>query len=244
VRLLVSVATADEARAAMAGGADVIDAKDPSAGALGPVALESLCAICAVVNGERPLTAALGDVDDETAIERATLALTSAGAALVKIGFAGIHDLDRVAALIAAAVSGASRGEGSKAGVVAVAYADADGVGAGLGPFVPLVARAGARGVLLDTVDKNGPGLRDLVPFDRLAAWVADAHQAGLQVAIAGRLTVDDLQFVSDTGADIAGVRGAACDLGRNGRVSAEKVRLLRARCLPESPGYNLTSRP
>src|SRR5206468_12949606 len=124
---------------------------------------------------------------------RAAFAFTPAGAALVKIGFAGIHDLDRVDALIAAAVSGASRGGRGRAGVVAVAYADVDRVGgAGLEPFVPLAARAGAHGVLLDTVDKNGPGLRDLVPFDTLAAWVADAHQAGLRVAIAGRLTVDD----------------------------------------------------
>src|SRR6185312_12126683 len=37
VRLLISVANADEARAALDGGADIIDAKDPGAGALGSV---------------------------------------------------------------------------------------------------------------------------------------------------------------------------------------------------------------
>ena len=61
-----------------------------------------------------------------------------------------------------------------------------------------------------------------------LAAWVADAHDAGLLVALAGKLTADDLTFVRDAGADIAGVRGAACDGGRTGRVTADKVRLLR----------------
>jgi uncharacterized protein (UPF0264 family) len=36
MRLLVSVAGPDDARAALAGGADVIDAKDPGRGALAP----------------------------------------------------------------------------------------------------------------------------------------------------------------------------------------------------------------
>jgi uncharacterized protein (UPF0264 family) len=33
---------------------------------------------------------------------------------------------------------------------------------------------------------------------------------------------------VRDAGADIAGVRGAACENGRTGRVSADRVRLLQ----------------
>ena len=41
---------------------------------------------------------------------------------------------------------------------------------------------------------------------------------------LAGKLAADDLPFVRDTGADVAGVRGAACEGGRTGRVSADKV--------------------
>jgi uncharacterized protein (UPF0264 family) len=33
---------------------------------------------------------------------------------------------------------------------------------------------------------------------------------------------------VRETGADVAGVRGAACDAGRMGHVSADRVRLLQ----------------
>ena len=40
MHLLVSVRNAEEAAAALAGGADVIDAKDPAAGALGPVPVQ------------------------------------------------------------------------------------------------------------------------------------------------------------------------------------------------------------
>ena len=87
---------------------------------------------------------------------------------------------------------------------------------------------AGAEGMLLDTADKAGPGLRDLVAFDALAILVGRLHGRGLFVALAGRLTAGDLPFIRATGADVAGVRGAACDTGRTGRVSADRVRLLQ----------------
>ena len=231
MRLLVSVSNVAEASAALAGGADVIDAKDPLAGALGAVSAEALREIHAVVAGSRPLTAALGDAAGEAAIERAAREFAAAGAALVKIGFAGIRSPGRVAMLTAAAVRGATA-SGASAGVVAVAYADADGA-ASLAPaeLIEVAARAGAAGVLLDTADKRGPGLRELVETRALAAWVSEAHDTGLLVALAGRLTADDLTFVRDTGADVAGVRGAACVGGRTGHVTEEKVRLLRTLC-------------
>jgi uncharacterized protein (UPF0264 family) len=234
LRLLVSVSGASEASAALAGGADVIDAKDPRAGALGAVAPRVLREIHAAVAGARPVTAALGDAEDEADTERAAYTFAAAGAALVKVGFAQIADADRAAALTAAAARGAAAGSDGTCGVVVVAYADATGAGA-LEPaaFADVAVRGGARGVLLDTADKSGPGLRDLIERRALAAWIAGAHEAGLFVALAGRLTAADVSFVRDAGADVAGVRGAACDGGRLGRVSAEKVAALRAICGP-----------
>src|SRR5205809_7213500 len=121
MRLLISVASAIEASAALAGGADLIDAKDAHAGALGPMAPAVLREIHAVVAGARPVTAALGDADNEESIERSARIYAAAGAALVKVGFAGVANHCHVAALITAAVRGASSAGG---GVVAVAYAD------------------------------------------------------------------------------------------------------------------------
>jgi uncharacterized protein (UPF0264 family) len=232
MRLLVSVATAADASAAVAGGADIIDAKDPRAGALGAVHVEVLRAIHDVVAGRRPVTAALGDAADEAAIERAAHVFTAAGADFVKVGFGGAPG-ERIAPLVSAAVRGAKAGSRGNAGVIAVAYADADRA-ASLAEL-PEWAALGAEGVLLDTMDKSGPGLRGLVTAHALAAWVARAHEAGLLVALAGKLTADDLAFVGAAGADIAGVRGAACHGGRAGRVGADRVRLLRALCEPES---------
>ena len=229
MQLLVSVGSATEAVAALAGGADVIDAKDSLAGALGAVSVEALREIHDAVAGSRPVTAALGDATDEVRVEHDARTFAGAGATLVKVGFAGIACAERVEALTAAAVRGAAAGRHGQSGVVVVAYADSDRAKS-LPPdaFVTLAARAGAEGVILDTADKAGPGLRGLVSPGALAAWVADVHDAGLFVALAGRLTSADFPFVRDAGADIAGVRGAACDGGRRGRVTSDRVRLLR----------------
>jgi uncharacterized protein (UPF0264 family) len=231
MRLLVSVASAAEALAALEGGADIIDAKEPRAGALGAVATEVLRDIHGVVDGRRLVSAALGDAGDE-AIECTARTFVSNGAALVKVGFAGISDPGTVEALVAAAVRGAVSGSAGVAGVVAVAYADSERASSiEARSLVRAAARGGAVGVLLDTADKSGPGVRGLLAAGPLSSWAAEAHAAGLFVAVAGKLTAADLPFVSDAGADIVGVRGAACDGGRTGRVSVDKVRRLRALC-------------
>jgi uncharacterized protein (UPF0264 family) len=237
MRLLVSVADARDAAAALAGGADLIDAKDPGAGALGAVTPRRLREISASVAGARPLTAALGDAGHEAEVERNSRWFAAAGAALVKVGFSGTADLERVAALVAAARRGAAQGSGGRSGVIAVAYADADRA-TSPGPLTVLEAagRSAARGVLIDTADKAGPGLRQLVTPSTLAAWVAGAHRRRLVVTLAGKLTAEDLPFVRDLGADVAGVRSAACTGGRAGRVDAATVRRLRTLCGAPAP--------
>lgn len=224
MRLLISVATPEEAEAAVAGGANLIDAKNPVAGALGAVSLEMLRRIHASVDRQRPITAALGDASDEAAIERMAHDYASLGTTFVKVGFAAIESAERVAQLIKAASQGA--GTTGRCGVVAVAYADAGYARSlDMDALLDVAAQAGASGVLLDTADKTGPGLRDLVTPQQLKAWVESAHEAGLVVALAGRLTAGDLTLVRDSGADIAGFRGAACDGDRLTQVSIERVR-------------------
>jgi uncharacterized protein (UPF0264 family) len=233
MRLLVSVADADDAAAAVVGGADIIDAKDPMAGPLGAVTIPTFLSIRDCVAGTRPVSAALGDPSDWTEAASLGRAFASRGAAFVKIGFAGIDDRARAMDLLRATVDGVRETADASdrhCDVVAVAYADA------IGPISrdligEAALNAGASGVLLDTMCKSGPGLRALVDASVLADWVAALHAARLTVALAGRLTIDDLPFVHDSGADIAGIRGAACTGGRAGRVAADKVVQLREKC-------------
>jgi len=230
MQLLVSVSDAAEARAASDGGADIIDAKDPLMGALGAVRPDVLSEIRRVVDPSRLVTAALGDADVAAAVEELARERLVRGARLVKAGFAGVADAGRVEAIIAR-LARACAAVGEASGVIAVAYADARVVGCiDAHELLAIAARSGASGVLVDTADKRGPGLLDLWSMATLESWVSQAHAHGLMVAVAGKLGLDDLQAVADAGADVAGVRGAACVRGRIGRVSSERVRALAAR--------------
>jgi len=228
MQLLVSVANSIEALHAIDGGADLIDAKDPLNGALGPVSLETLRGIHTVVAGRRVVTAALGDATDERRVEKAAFDYGSVGVRFVKIGFADITDCERVELLITAAVRGVRATAPGQCGVVAVAYADSGGQ-TSLQPtaLIDVAARAGATGVLLDTARKDGVSLLRLSSTVALGRWVAKAHDLGLIVALAGKLTAENLPLIYELGTDIAGVRGAACEEGRSSGVAEVNVRRL-----------------
>ncbi len=233
MQLLVSVADATEARAAVDGGTDVIDAKNPLKGALGAVSLSTLREIHLAVAGRRVVSAALGDADNEETIERAAYEYAATGVGFVKVGFAGIRSTMRVARLIAAAIRGVRATDRLGCGVVAVAYADT-GASTAIDriALIGTAADAGATGVLIDTERKEGPGLLGLLSPQQLAAWVAMAHDRHLTVALAGKLSATDLPLISETGADIVGVRGAACLSGRSGPVVESKIRSLKSALL------------
>ena len=227
MRLLVSVASAAEARLALEGDADIIDVKDPTRGSLGAAHASVLRDIVDAVSGARPISAALGDAADERAVEDAARAAAIHRLAYVKLGFAGVADVARVESLIAAAVRGV-RSVSTSSGVVAVAYADAARVDAASPERVIEAAeRARAVGVLLDTARKEDGALFDHMDQVQVGRWVRLAHEAALTAALAGSLTAADLAGARSLGADIAGVRGAACEGGRTGRVSRERVAAL-----------------
>ena len=147
---------------------------------------------------------------------------------------------ETVTRILATAVA-ALADSGSSALVVAVAYADA----ARAGTLTPdLIVRrahgAGASGVLLDTHTKDGIGLLGWITPTALGAWVEGARHEGLLTAVAGSLTLEDFDTVVGAAADVVGVRGAACQGGRQGQVRADKVRALRRRL----DGFGLGSVP
>src|SRR2546429_6553788 len=120
MQLLISVAGPAEARAALHGGADVIDAKDPRRGALGPVSVQRLAAIRAAVAGARPLSAAVGDATSEDAVAGSVAAALSVGVAFVKLGLAGVTSEARADRLAVAARRGGGTAGGAR--LVPVGY--------------------------------------------------------------------------------------------------------------------------
>ena len=215
MKLLVSVTDAAEARLAVAGGVDIVDVKNPAEGSLGAPAPGVIAQVRDELPSGLPLSAALGDLPCLPGTAAlAALGAARAGAAYVKLGLWGMTQVDDAVAVLRAARV-AVEGE---AEVVAVAYADAARVPRRpLAPseLVGAAREAGVSGCLIDTAIKDGRGLLSWLEPDALAELVDEAHAAGLELALAGELRAEDLVAVRATGADIVGVRSAACRGGR-----------------------------
>ena len=240
MRLLVSVRSAAEVDAAVAGGAEIVDAKEPSLGSLGAVSPAVLRAIAGALPPGTPLSVALGDPADARAVAQAVAALDGlvpgAGETFVKLGLTSVDGNDRTEELVTAAVAAASRSPILPA-VIVVAYADhAMAGGPSADRVIELAARAGAWGVLLDTGIKDGRDLFDHIDPSALRRWIQAAHRSGLLAAVAGSLTEEGVRRLADQPADVVGVRGAACSGGREGVVVEERVRRLRLAIGPVRP--------
>ena len=218
MQLLVSVRSAEEARVALAGGAGIVDAKDPESGALGAVSPEILAGIREAVPPDVPLSAALGDVtsqeDVATAFARVPVSLSFA-----KLGFQGVNRAHVVERLLGTAVRLAA-GLSGEPGVIAVAYADWSRTGSlQPGAFPEIVRRAGAHGLLIDTAIKGQGRLPDFLGAEELWAIGCALRRDDLCFAVAGSLSTSDVPFALAAGADIFGLRGAVSKGGRNGRL-------------------------
>ncbi|MGH8728453.1 MAG: (5-formylfuran-3-yl)methyl phosphate synthase, partial [Burkholderiales bacterium] len=86
-KFLASVTSVEEARIAFECGADLIDCKDPSSGALGALRDETVAAIVKYVAGRRPVSATIGDLPMEPSLICAAVkAKVKTGVDYVKIG--------------------------------------------------------------------------------------------------------------------------------------------------------------
>lgn len=219
-RLLISVRDADEACIAIEAGADLIDLKDPAAGALGAVDLRLASRIVTMVGGQRTTSAAVGDLPpDASILGDAARRMASTGVGYVKVGLicpagAEVCDVIRKLAPVARDVA-----------LIAVVFADA----LPAGNPVAAAAAAGFAGVMLDTADKRGGRLLDYLTVSPLRGFVASARAARLICGLAGSLRHDDIPQLAELGPDYLGFRGAACRRShRDDILDARQVALLR----------------
>ena len=219
-RLLVSVRSAAEAQAALAGGAAIIDVKEPDNGALGRADPAVWQAVRAVTPSHVPVSVALGELHEWADVaEPASLVPLScfAGIAYCKLGLARARSSWREdwARLRVAWQGGPSW--------VAVAYAD---WGQAESPCPEDVLAAAlsipeCAGVLIDTYDKANR----LTVAGPWSSVIEGAHQHGRFVALAGGLSCAAIEECAGIGADVFAVRGAACrDGDRRASVNAKQV--------------------
>jgi uncharacterized protein (UPF0264 family) len=219
-----------EAAEAIAGGADIIDVKNPSEGPLGAnfpwvirqireLTPENLQVSCTI--GEAPAIPAT--------VSLAAFGAASLGVDYVKVGLYGTKTLQNAVTLLQT-VSRAVKDCNSKIKVVAAGYADFQRAQS-LDPLLVPQAAAEAKVdvAMLDTAVKDGKRLFDFLTGEQLLEFVGLVHKNGLDAALAGSLRKQDLPAIHGFGADIAGVRGAACSNSNRvtGHITKERVREL-----------------
>ncbi|WP_454016352.1 (5-formylfuran-3-yl)methyl phosphate synthase [Azospirillum sp. Marseille-Q6669] len=229
-RLLASVASLEELTLAARGGADILDLKNPKAGALGAWPLDSIAR--AVDTATRwpirtPLSATVGDLPMDPAAVAGRVAETSAsGVDYVKIGlFPSGDPAGCVAALAPEARSGAR--------IVAVLFAD---LWTDPGTLLPDIARAGLAGAMLDTAGKGSGGLLRHKTKEELARFLVQARSHGLLTGLAGSLRLDDIPALLPLAPDYLGFRTALCaGADRGGALDPAALAAVRD-ALPEQP--------
>lgn len=233
MKVLVSPETLEEACAAFEGGADIIDVKNVEEGALGA---NYPWVIREIVQGIGPgavFAASIGDLDHEPGnAALAALGAVVSGARYVKAGLYGVRSVAEGMAVMTA-VRRACKEYAPQTLVVAAGFADWRRFGAIDPAAVVEVARAAQCDVvMLDTAIKDGRTLFDALDLYQLRAFVEAGHDAGLAVALAGSIRIEDIPRVAATGTDIVGVRGGVCaGNDRTARIDAARVRLFTQRC-------------
>ena len=224
-RLLVSVRSAAEASAAVEGGADLVDVKEPSRGSLGRADDAAVAAVLRAVGGRKPVSAAWGELRDHLACPQRTRGF--GGLCYVKWGLARCGGTTDWPSMLDAAAGQLPAG----CRPVAVAYADWQRAAApkprALCEFV-CAKRWGA--FLLDTWQKDGKTLLDFLAPSDIQLLVERCRDAGLPVALAGSLGRREIELLLPVAPDWFAVRGAACrNEDRNGPIDGERVRDLVA---------------
>jgi uncharacterized protein (UPF0264 family) len=204
--------------------------KNPREGALGASFPWTIRLVREMARDNVEVSCTIGDLPNlPGSVSLAALGAAATGVDYVKVGLGGVENKSDAVFLLRSAVK-AAKDYNSAVKVVTTGYADAARVGSINPVLVPEIAdKANADVAMVDTSVKDGGDLFTFLTNDQVKRIVEDAHDRGLQAALAGSLKKEHLPEVFALRADIVGFRGAACTNGDrlNGRVTREAVQEL-----------------
>jgi uncharacterized protein (UPF0264 family) len=230
LKLLISPKNETEAVEAIAGGADIIDVKNPEEGPLGASFPWVIKRIREITPANIEVSCTIGEMPSlPGSMALAALGAATTGVNYIKAGLYGLKTPQEAVNLMRC-VTKPAKDHNPSIQVVASGYADAARVGTVDPLLVPEIAhQAQADIAMLDTAMKDGKTLFNFLTKLQLQSFVKKAHGYGLKAAFAGSLHKEDLPVIQALGADVAGMRGAACTLSDRvkGRITREKVQEL-----------------
>ena len=226
--MLASVANKSEAETVLAAGVDIIDLKNPAAGALGAVECHIAEEVVDYVAGRCLVSATIGDLPMLAApISDGINKISETGVDIIKVGiFSDNISKDILSVLDEKINSGIN--------IVLVLFAD---LITKSNNFDEL-ATAGISGVMLDTANKMQGSLRTILSDKQLMLFVEQAHSAGLMAGLAGSLRLEDIESLLTLEPDYLGFRGALCRRAqREAALDILAVRRIRA-MIPKVVSY------
>jgi uncharacterized protein (UPF0264 family) len=231
MKLLVSPINIEEAIAALNGGADIIDVKNPKEGSLGANFPWVIKAVKDAVNSKTPISATIGDMNYKPGTASlAALGAAVSGAEYVKVGLYDIQTREQ-AFDMAEHVVKSVKGYDPDKKVVISGYSDYKRINSiPVGELPSISAQCGADVVMMDTGIKDGRSTFDFMSHKELSEFVESAHDLGLQTAIAGSIKFEDIDSLNQIGPDIIGIRGCVCGGDRNSAIQQELVEALKSR--------------
>jgi (5-formylfuran-3-yl)methyl phosphate synthase len=216
--MLASVRSPAEAEAVCAGGADIVDLKDPGKGALGALDIEVAADIVRSVGRRKPISAAAGPMQGAPqAIADSVAAIAATGVDYVKVGIAP-------QSVAANCVRELSRQAGDTK-LVGVLFADC-------APDFEMLGRMadnGFTGAMLDTAKKGSGRLLDHMDIAALDRFIDHCRKRGLMSGLAGSLEAPDVPRLLPLQPDYLGFRGSLCrGRMREAEIDAAAVRMIR----------------
>ncbi|MFQ5916502.1 MAG: (5-formylfuran-3-yl)methyl phosphate synthase [Candidatus Binatia bacterium] len=229
--LLVSPRDINEALAAVRGGADILDIKNPEEGSLGANFPWIIAEVRRAVPASIPISAAIGDFPNlPGSAALAAFGALRAGASIIKVGLKGPKDVKSATYLVRQVVR-AVKGTDGSAKVAVCAYGDYQRAGTIDPLLIPRIAsKCGADIAMVDTAIKDGQPLTDFLREGDLKAFINKARSHGLRAAFSGSLGYREVRTLRLLNPEVIGVRGAACEGGdrKKGKISERRVRRLK----------------
>jgi uncharacterized protein (UPF0264 family) len=222
--LLVSVRSVAEAKSALAGGAALIDVKEPSNGPLGRAPDSVIGAIVRLVGHRSAISAAMGE------LRQREPRFGGQGLSYIKWGLSGYGCRMQWQDELIAAAEGL-RQSSPLTRAVAVAYADWRAARAPRPADVcDFACEHQWPAFMLDTWDKDGRTLLDHCQTAEIARFCSKCRDAGVQIALAGSLGAPLMRSLAPANPDWFAVRTAVCKGGRrDGPVEIQRIRRLAA---------------
>ena len=217
---LASVDNLEDAITVSEHGADIIDLKDPSQGALGGLTINAIHDIVDHLWEKSIVSATVGDLDADVSLILEQIGkVADTGVDYVKVGMFSQEHIDKCLPTFEYHARRGIR-------IIAVLFADID---FDIQETVKICKKAHLAGVMMDTAGKNAGSLLLHREMSELANFIHTAKNLGLLTGLAGSLREKDIETLLPINPDYIGFRTALCkNLKRTERISTESVHRIR----------------